>query len=89
MREFLKAPDAVLDYLFDWTDWLSEGEEISESSFTVEEGLTKGATSNTASVARVWLSGGTLGQRYVMRNTITTNQNRTAQRSAIVRVGHR
>lgn len=89
MREFLKDPDAVLDYVFDWSSWLSAGETISTATFTVETGLTKDSESNTSTTAKVWLSGGTVGERYMITSRVTTNQGRTDDRSAVVRVADR
>lgn len=89
MREFLKDPDAVLDYVFNWADWLAAGETISTSSITVESGITKNSESNTTTTATVWLSGGTEGNRYRITSRVTTSQGRTDDRSAIVRVANR
>lgn len=89
MREFLKDPNAVLDYVFNWSSWLQSGETISSSTFTVETGITKDSETNTTTSATVWLSGGTEGNRYTITNRVTTNQGRTDDRSAIVRVQNR
>jgi hypothetical protein len=89
MREFLKDPDAVLDYVFDWSSWLATSETITTSVITVETGLTKASESSTTTTAKVWLSGGTEGERYKITSRITTNQGRTDDRSAIVRVANR
>lgn len=89
MREFLKDPDAVLDYIFNWAEWLATGETISSSTVTVPAGITKDSESNTTNTATVWLSGGTEGERYVITNSITTNQGRTDDRSMTIRVSNR
>lgn len=40
-RAFAKHdPDAILDYAFDWSDWLAEGESISQSTWTGPTGVT-------------------------------------------------
>jgi len=52
MTRFLKDPDAVLDYGFDWSDWLADGETISTSTWTVETGITKDSDSNGAKIIR-------------------------------------
>lgn len=67
----LKDPAANLEYDVEWIDWLA-GDTILTSVFTVATGLTQGAATNTASTARVWLSGGTLGVTYIVSNAITT-----------------
>jgi hypothetical protein len=89
MREFLKDPDAVLDYVFNWASWLASGETISTSTITADTGITINSQSNTTTTATVWLSGGTEGNRYTIRSRITTNQGRTDDRSAIIRVANR
>lgn len=80
----VKDPDAVLDYKFDWADphagpWLADDEEITNYTVTVDDGLTKGNDSLNpeGNAVTVWLSGGTVGQRYEVRCRITTNQGRT------------
>jgi len=73
-----KDPDDVLDYLWDWTEWLAnENDTISSSTFTVETGLTKNSSTNTTTTATVWLSGGTAGQEYDVTNRIVTTGGRT------------
>lgn len=89
MREFQKDPNAVLDYKFDWTDWLQTSETISTSTMTVQSGITKDSDSNTTTTATVWLSGGTEGIRYTVTNRITTNQGRTDDRTMLIRVANR
>jgi hypothetical protein len=89
MREFLKDPNAILDYKFDWVSWLAAGETISTSTMTVQTGITKDSESNTTTTATVWLSGGTEGNRYTVTNRITTNQGRTDDRTILIRVSNR
>jgi hypothetical protein len=81
MSIYPKAPNEVLDYTIDWSDFLAEGEAISASTFTAASGITKDSQSNSNNAATVWLSGGTHGQEYVVKNTITTSASRTAERS--------
>lgn len=83
-----KDPDAVLDYGFDWSAWLSEGEAITSSSVTVEGDLVVESKTESGGVVTVWLSGGAVGdQRVACR--ITTNQGRTDERTERVSVKHR
>lgn len=93
-ESFVKDPDAVLDYVFDWRDWLSDTEIISTSSWTVETGLTQDGATNTDSTATVWLSGGTAGECYKITNNITTNGGnagvaRTDNRTMLIEVKER
>jgi hypothetical protein len=89
MRTWSKDPNAVLDWAFDWSRWLAEGETISSAVIEVEDGLTKDSQSNTADTATVWLSGGTLGVTYDVTCRITTNQGRTDERTIGIRVTDR
>ena len=86
--DFTKDPDAVLDYVWDWSSWLAGGETISTSVFTVTAGITVNSTSNTTTTATVWLSGGTNGV-YTVANKITTSAGRTDERSLTIRVQNR
>lgn len=87
--DFIKDPDAVLDYMFDWTAWLSSGEAISSSTMIVSAGVNLDSSSNTSSKATAWISGGTSGQPYAVTNRITTNQGRTDDRTITIRVSDR
>ena len=83
MKTFIKDPDAVLDYGFDWSsdDWLASGEEIQTSTWTVPAGITKDSDSNTTTTTTIWLSGGSDGTDYVIANKIVTSDGRTDERS--------
>ena len=85
---FKKDPDSVLDYVFNWADWL-DTDEISSSSTTVATGLTKDSESNTTTTATVWLSGGTSGTEYAVTNRIVTTGGRTVDRTIIISVQER
>lgn len=89
MRTWEKDPSAVLDWQFDWTNWLAASETISSATVTVDAGLTKDSQSNTTTKVTVWLSGGTLGATYKVACRITTNQNRTDERTFGIRVTDR
>jgi len=75
MTTYIKDPDAVLDYKFDWkaktnlsgnTDWLESSETISSFTITAASGLTidSSALSDTNTSVTAWLSGGTDGTTY-------------------------
>lgn len=80
-----KHPGAVLDYQFDWGNWLG-ADTIETSQWSVGTGLTKDSDDNTNSTATVWLSGGTDGTSYQVTNTITTAQGRTESKALTVNV---
>lgn len=81
--------DAVLDFAWDWSQWLSNLETISSSVVTASAGITVNSTTNTTTKATVWLSGGTAGRPYEVANRITTNQGRTDERTITIRVTNR
>lgn len=75
-----KDPDAILDYTANWATWL-DGDTISTSTWTVPSGITKVTDSNTTTTATIWLSGGTAGEKYEIKNTITTAGGRKDERT--------
>lgn len=87
--DWVKDPDAVLDWKFDWSSWLAATETISSSVMVVSAGITLDSQSNTTTTATAWISGGTPGQPYRLSNKITTNQGRTDERSITIRVQNR
>jgi len=68
----IKDPDANLYYGFDWTDWLGSGDSISSVVWTITAGITKGAEVTGSYIAKVKLSGGTVGETYSVACKITT-----------------
>jgi hypothetical protein len=85
---FIKEPDAFLDYGFDWSQWLEDGEAVVVSTWVVPEGLTVEAEEFTGTITTVWLSGGTVGANYRLVNHIET-ATRTDERSMQIRVRER
>ena len=86
---FMKDPDAVLDYGFDWSSWLATGETISSHTITTETGLTKDSDSESSGVVTVWLSGGTAGNDYDVACKIETSAGRKDERTITIRVKNR
>jgi hypothetical protein len=87
-QKFEKDPDDVLDYKFDWTDWLASDETISSQTITASSGLTVDSSSiagNGKSVT-VWLSSGAAGAWYTVTNRITTSSSpaRTVDRTITI-----
>ena len=80
-----KDPDAVLDYQVDWTSWL-DGDTIATSTWVVPAGITEDSSSNTTLVTTIWLSSGTVGDRYEVLNRITTDGGRTDDRTTVILV---
>ena len=84
---FIKDPDEILDYAFDWSSWLATGETISTRTISVESGLTESSTDTESSgVVTVWLSGGTVGNEYDVACKIVTSASRTAERTMTIKV---
>jgi hypothetical protein len=83
VASFIKDPDAVLDYKWDWAydGWLAEDETILTSTIIAETGVTVDDDTNDDTTATVWLSGGSVGETYTVTNRITTNQGRTDDRT--------
>lgn len=99
-RRFVKDPDAVLDYRFDWkaltngtgdSDWLQSGETIATRTVTVEDGLTKDsdALADTNTSVLVWLSGGEVGESYDVTCRIVTSAGRQDDRTIQIIVEER
>ncbi len=87
--EFVKDPDATLDYTFDWTDRLAEDEEITNTEIIVPEGMTLLYMENTAKTVTCWLSGGVATSKPRVTCRITTNQGRVDDRSIWVKIAER
>lgn len=88
-KDHKKDPDATLDWIFDWNDWLTEFETISTSEFIVDPGITIESNGNTQKTATVWLSGGTAGEVYRVTCRITTSEGRADDRSFTLRCTNR
>lgn len=76
-RSFTKDPQDLLDYTFDFSEWLgTDGDTIDTQAVTVADGLTQNNVVNTTSTVTVWLSGGTLGRSYAVECEIVTSGGR-------------
>ncbi len=85
LYEFRKDPQAILDYVIDWSDWL-DGDTITASTWTAPTGITVDSDSHTTTATTVWLSGGTLGETYSLVNHITTAAGREDDRTIKIKV---
>lgn len=83
---FEKDPDAVLDYEFDWSDWLPTGDTIASAVVTADTGLTIDSQSETTTAVTVWLSGGTAITSYEVTCHIVTAEAREDDRTIVVQV---
>ena len=92
MAVYVKDPDAVLDYGFDWEEegFLQTGETIADSDWTIPDGLDESSgTDFDNTLTTVWLSGGTDGEDYTVSNHITTSAGREDIRSHVIKVRSR
>ena len=86
---FAKDPDAVLDYKFDWSDWMAEGDSITAHVIDAETGITVDSSLHGDDYVTVWLSGGDDDGRYDVSCEITTARGRTDERTILIKVGER
>jgi len=88
---FLKDPDAVLDYKWDWSDWLASGETISSHTIAPVTGITKDSSAETDTDTSVtaWYSGGTVLIDYEVTCQIVTSDSRTDDRTITLKVRER
>ena len=86
MRAVKKDPGATLDFGFDWSTWLGDGETITKAAWTVPEGITEHDSTSQEGVTAIWLKGGTAGLAYTVTVTVTTSAGRTDERSLRVEV---
>ncbi len=92
-EQYLKDPNALIDYAIDWSaDYLASGEQITASSWFI---LPQGAVGDLSvdhslapvtGVVTVFVTGGIAGKLYRVTNRITTNQGRTDERSITIRI---
>lgn len=90
---YIKDPDAVLPYGFDWSAWLDSDDRISTSTWEIQSG--SGLTSVSTAIENgvktlIKLSGGTESGAtdlpYKVTNTIVTSNGLTDVRSLYIRV---
>lgn len=82
---YTQDPDAVLDYTVDWAAWLDD-DTISVSTWTAESGIEIADDSSTDTTATVFVSGGTVGERYAVTNHIVTAGGREDDRTLTIRI---
>ena len=87
-RSFVKDPDAVLDYEWDWAAWLGT-DTIASHTVTAATGLTVDTSEATTTAVTAWLSGGTVGQTYSVTCHVVTAAGREDDRTVTVTVMER
>jgi len=87
---FIKDPNATLDFGFDWSQWLGDDEAIIDYAVNVSPcGIVNDFNTNTAGSVIVWLSSGSVGQRYSVACLITTSGSRIDERTIKIDVRDR
>ena len=92
---FVKDPSAILDYKFDWSDWLSGGEVISNYEITIDPDEATELVEDSSSITdagesvTVWMSGGLHNRAYAVACKIETDGNRTDERTMLIKVRNR
>ena len=90
MAVYKKDPNAVLDYTFDWTAYLTPlVDTIASVTWILPTGLTKVSQSNTPMTATAFISGGTLGESLSLTCRIITAGGRTDDRSITLKIVER
>ncbi|MCF8473081.1 MAG: hypothetical protein K9G26_00175 [Emcibacter sp.] len=92
-EQFIKDPNAVIDYVIDWaTNYLLDTEQVMTSDwFIFPEGSVNDLAVDhipplVSNVATVFVSGGIAGHIYQLTNRIVTNQSRTDERTISIRI---
>jgi hypothetical protein len=76
-QEWIKDPDAKLDYSFDLKRWLNRGDAIDSVAFSYtgsDSALVIVGSGNTTTVASAIISGGTSGVTYTLQARVTTTE---------------
>lgn len=84
-NQFVRDPNSVLDYRWDFSGWLADGETIQSATVTVAGGITKDSQSNTDTTVTVWISGGQAGKTGTATCHITTTQGRQDDRTIFLK----
>jgi hypothetical protein len=80
----IKDPDAILDYVFDWSDWLETSETISDYTLTptvATSGIAVDDDSETGGKITAWVSGGLAGVTYSLTCHVVTSLGREDDRT--------
>ena len=74
-------PDSVLDWAWDWSDWLESTDSLSDHTATPESGITVSSSSIIGDNVVVWITGGTPGTTYSVTVHAITTEGREIDRS--------
>jgi hypothetical protein len=83
---FTKRIDEVLDYDFDFTNFLGTDEITTAAVRVTPAGLTLGQMLYNAYIVKQYVSGGTVDTDYTITAKITTSAGRTKEMDIVLRV---
>ncbi len=84
------APGDSKDFSIDWRDWLSPGDSIAASTWSVPAGLSISVSAFSNTVTSVWLTGGGVSAGSIMdvQNRITTAQGRICSKTVALPINY-
>lgn len=87
----IKDPTARLDFAWDWSAWLADGETIDSQTVTVISGdvTIDGPATEDAGIVTVWVEGGTVGTTSRLTCHIVTSDDREDDRSRTITIRER
>lgn len=86
-QSFIKDPNAVLDYQWDWSQWLPAGDTISTADVSLASGdVVINSESNTTTSVTAWISGGTVSTEAQLTARVVTAQGRTDDRTISLKI---
>jgi hypothetical protein len=86
MSRYNKDPQDVLDYGFDYSLWMSSGDTISTSVFSVGGTCAVTSSSVASHTAQCFVGSGTSDTLVKLSNKIVTSQGRTKEMSLDLRI---
>lgn len=85
--EFDHAEGAILDYGFDWADWLAVGESVTASTWSTDDTTILLENDGiSGDITTTFVNGGDAGVTAVITNEITTSDGRTDSRSITLNI---
>lgn len=88
--KYFKDPAAVLDYTWDWSEWLGEIDTITVHQVTADTGITVDSDTHTATTVTAWLSGGgVVGTHHDVVCQVMTADNRIDERTIRITIKER
>lgn len=84
-----KDPGAVLDYTFDWADWLGTDTITAHTVTASAAGVTVASSAVVGAAVVAWLTGGTAGTAATVTCHITTAAGRQDDRTLYLNIFQR